>query len=212
MGDIAGTLVTWGGLLWEATLRWFEQIQTIQGTIAVLGLLVVFFNRRLARLLEDAMSPDYIHSTIPAKLAFIALAVWFGWVLMMSVHDRVTARSTEAPAEIQTSVRMQFFGDTRIPTEIHSANVKHWFVMWHPSAAISWIAPDTGAMVKGAEIPRTWTIFVLFERPVKVSEAVISFAGTGFPMHEVKNVSERHVIAHVSGDIPAGALEIYIKH
>jgi hypothetical protein len=59
--------------------------------------------------------------------------------------------------------------------------------------------------------PESWAIFVLFEKPTNYADVNVSFSNPGFPQYEVKQTTNRSLLVSVSGSIPAGFLEIYLK-
>jgi hypothetical protein len=59
-------------------------------------------------------------------------------------------------------------------------------------------------------IPENWNLFVVFDKPTKISQVTVSFSAPDFPQYEVKQTSNRSVVINVSGSIPAGYLEIYV--
>jgi hypothetical protein len=111
---------------------------------------------------------------------------------------------------IKTSLRVQFYGDEKIPTEIHSENVSNWYAVWSPSAAI--ISKDAaGKEIERYVVPKTWVVFMLFKKPTKYRQLIVSFSGANFPTYEVKQSDSRFAIVTVSGDIRLGELEIYAR-
>jgi hypothetical protein len=114
------------------------------------------------------------------------------------------------PEIIRTNMRIQFYGDERIPTEVYSENISNWYAVWSPSAIIRTL--DANGKEVGYQIfPKTWSIFVLFERPVKYRQLIVLFSSSGFPSYEVKQQTQRFAIIAVSGNIPNGALEVYTQ-
>jgi hypothetical protein len=112
---------------------------------------------------------------------------------------------------IKTELRLQFYGDTRIPTEIRADNIYDWYTLWSPHAEASF-TDATGKVLSSTVLSaKSWNIFVIFETPTRYRELSVSFSAPGFPQYEVKKATERYAIINVQADIPAGALEIYAK-
>jgi hypothetical protein len=112
------------------------------------------------------------------------------------------------PKEIRTSVRIQFYCNQTIPTEITRDNISSWYALWSPSATV--IAKDAeGKEIERHLFPKNWNIFVIFKKPTKYRQLIVSFDSPGFPPYEVKQSGDLWAIINVSGDIPAGVLQVY---
>lgn len=153
--------------------------------------------------------PYWIHK-MPTWISYagVALGIFLiGWAVGL-----YTGSKPESPEVgfLKTSLRIQFYGDQRIPTEIYSENVSNWYTVWSPSAIIS--ARDAqGKEIERAIFPKTWTIFLLFKKPTRYRQLIVSFSSAGFPPYEVKQSDSRFAIITVSGDIPLGELEVNAK-
>ncbi len=136
----------------------------------------------------------------------------FGFAAGLIVADRRNGNSNDDDdvQSINTSLRAQFYGDSRTPTEVATDNVKSWYALWSPSALVMF--KDAGDNEVGRQVfPKSWNIFVLFEKPTKYRQLVVSFDSPGFPPYEVKQSGQTWAIVSVAGDIPAGVLQIYAK-
>jgi hypothetical protein len=121
-------------------------------------------------------------------------------------HDIAVA--TAQP--IKTSLRLQCYGDDRIPTLLLKENVYHWFTLYSASREVTLVNDQQQALLTTG-MPKTWTILMLFERPALYSETKVLFSGAApLPPYEVKSHTDRHVLVHFMADLPAGELEIYL--
>ncbi len=115
-----------------------------------------------------------------------------------------------ASEAIWTSLKLQFFGDHRIPTEVVKQNVDSWYALWTESRIIDFTNSE-GAIVQTVSIPKQWVIFIQFEKPTSYREVIVSFGIPEPPMHEVKTTNKRYVVVFISSDVPPTTLEIYTK-
>jgi hypothetical protein len=122
----------------------------------------------------------------------------------------IFGRGSATILTIKTDLRLQFYGDTRTPTEIYSENINGWYTLWGPYEKAT-LRDASGKVLSETEYPKRWDIFVIFEKPTRYKQLVVSFSGPSFPQHEVKVQTDRFAIVDVVADIPAGALEIYAQ-
>lgn len=144
-----------------------------------------------------------------APLSFYAGFFLIGLAVGLYFSPRWHAPEVAKP--VNTVLRLQFFGDERIPTSIHEANIANWYVLWTPSATISLGDSNGNSLSNQVIVPKNWTIFVLFEKKTVFREFIVSFASPGLPPYEVKARSDRFAIVNISGDIPFGVLEVFAK-
>jgi hypothetical protein len=148
---------------------------------------------------------------MPPWLTIAGVAVGIlliGLAAGLIVGDR---RGTDVEAtEVNTVVRIQFYGDQQIPTEIARENIASWYALWSPSASVT-LKDAAGNDVERHLFPKNWNIFVMFAKPSKYRQIIVSFDRPGFPPYEVKQSSDRWAIINVSGDIPLGIMQIYAK-
>jgi hypothetical protein len=138
--------------------------------------------------------------------AFICLAIWVRAVDKYEVEHPDTANLSY----VKTGLRLQFLGGQRPATQISAENIYSWYTLWTPSATLE--VGDKGQKIHETMVyPENWAIFVVFEKPTKFSEVNIYFSSPGFPQYEVKQNTPRSLVINVSGSIPAGFLEIYLK-
>ncbi|MBV8361110.1 MAG: hypothetical protein JO189_24705 [Deltaproteobacteria bacterium] len=130
----------------------------------------------------------------------------FGLAVGLIIADR---RNNDAPQNVLTNLKVEFFGDQRIPRELYQHNVATWYALWSPSATISQVDSTTGKEIgRQLIVPKTWSIFLLFAEPARFRQIVLSAAGGDLPPYEIKLSSAKFAIIQISGDVPKGALEI----
>lgn len=163
----------------------------------------------IALALIFGFAPYWVHET-PVWLSQAGVA--FG-IFLVGVAVGLFARQKSESVQvgvINTSLRLQFYGDQRIPTEIYSGNVSNWYAIWTPSATV--VAKDAvGKEIERHIFPKNWIIFLIFQKPTKYRQLVVSFSSGGFPPYEVKQSDSRFAIIAISGDIPLGELEIHTR-
>lgn len=139
----------------------------------------------------------------------LVLLVSFGTLLIGLITGSAIQKrfGSDKPKKLKTCLRLQFFGDNKTPIKSHSENIHYWYSMWSESKNILMQKSD-GQVVHQSLIPKTWTIFVTFEKPISFTQMEVSFSAPGFPGHEVKHTNSRFAIIHIQGDVPAGSLEI----
>ena len=120
------------------------------------------------------------------------------------VENRGTALADHAV------LRLQFFGDDRIPTKIRQENVGCWFSYFTQHAKISF-KDVSDKVIQTHEIPKNWAIYIVFEKPTSFNEVTVGFNAPGLPMYDVMHPNSRAIMVSFRGDIPAGELEISTK-
>src|ERR1700742_3945131 len=98
---------------------------------------------------------------------------------LVDISDRLGWIHPKEPelATIKTRLRLQFFGDLRVPTELEgSQNIYRWFAEYGPSFSISARDAKTGKEISGPSMQPTWTIFVVFKDPTQYRQAVTTFS------------------------------------
>jgi hypothetical protein len=140
---------------------------------------------------------------IVAVFAVAMLVLWSGKALFNDEPGKIR--------HIKSELRLQFVGEPRPPNQIFMENIYTWYTLWSPSAAITMEDANKKQFGQSIIVPENWNIFVIFDRPTTVSEVTVSFSNPGFPPYEVKQTTNRSAIVNVSGSIPAGFLEIYVK-
>jgi len=116
-----------------------------------------------------------------------------------------------APSAKRAFVRMFFFGDDQNPTEMASENVPIWYAYFNPSMQATYVSTEDGQQKTLAVIPKTWVIFLVFDKPTEYKEITVSLSAPGLPVYDVRQPTKRSVIVSFRSDIPADTLEISTK-
>jgi hypothetical protein len=114
------------------------------------------------------------------------------------------------PAFIKTSIRLQFFGDRRIPHDIGQQNVATWFAYFSPSIKVTPQDAQGKPMDGGFEVPPNWVVLIVFDRLSAYRQGIANFSNPEIaPPIEVRHATTRSMVVTTSGLLPAGVLEIY---
>jgi hypothetical protein len=115
------------------------------------------------------------------------------------------------PKSIKTALRLQFFGDYRIPHEISSDNVASCFAYYSPSLSITPKDASGNTIAGGMEIPPNWAIFLALDKPAKFKQAIVSFSNPEvMPITDVHLANSRVIVTSTRGQVPAGVLAIQV--
>ena len=126
--------------------------------------------------------------------------------------ENIEKISEIAISKISTHLRLNFVGGQRAPIEMRSENVLSWYVIWSGDVDITF-SNAKGEKERPFEVPKTWVILLIFDRPTIIRQVVIEPASLDFPRHEIKFVSSIAMIATTFGaDPPPGIVDIYVKH
>ena len=136
-------------------------------------------------------------------LTLLVVSIFWAIFLTWQYEHKIVKGLT--PSKIKTELRLQFFGSTKIPTEIYSDNIYSWYALQCPTVTLLFDNKKTKNEIF------CWNIFITFNRPIEFREITVSFSNPGFPPCEVKCRDQRFIIIVVLGNIPAGEMEIYAK-
>ncbi|MCW5590686.1 MAG: hypothetical protein KIS74_01180 [Burkholderiales bacterium] len=152
-----------------------------------------------------------------APLALIALS---GVLLVLKQLNVLDPKGTNHHVEpavsdevgyIKTKVRLQFFGDQRIPHEVSSENVAVWFAYFSASLSITPMDANGKPIDGGMQIPPNWVIFVALDKPAKFRQAIVSFSNPEvMPIVDTHMANARVIAMSTRGQIPAGVLTIEV--
>lgn len=151
-------------------------------------------------------------SSLSRASATVSLAILSGFCVLFAVGclafwiERPRAKVAD-----HAQLRLQCFGDGRIPTAVRTVNVAFWLAYFTPHARISF-SGQNGEVLQQHEIPKNWAIFVAFDQPTSFREIIVGFNAPGLPMYDVMHPNSRGVMVAFRGDIPAGELEISTKN
>lgn len=118
------------------------------------------------------------------------------------------------PGEVQvafvdTTLRLQFFGDRRIPHDLGSQNVATWFAYFSPSIQVTPADDKGNRMPGGFEVPPNWVILVVLDRPSSYRQGIATFSNPEIaPPIEVRQATTRSIVVTTGALLPAGILEI----
>ena len=150
----------------------------------------------------------YICPRLPSwtKASVLSVGVFlFGLALGLVIADR---RNDDTPLEVQTNLRLEFFADQRPPRELYQSNIGTWYAIWNPSAGISQIDNEGKEISRQVVVPKTWSLFLLFMKPVRYRQILLSASGGDIPNYEIKQSNAKFAIIQIYGDVPKGILEM----
>jgi hypothetical protein len=125
-----------------------------------------------------------------------------GGVLLLATLFRMFV---QRPHTIPTSVRLQFQANRDEPTISDQNNIRRCFA--YP---IVYAFPPPAGRPGQTLIHKTWAVFVLFEKPVKLQRVVLDGNGTALPLHAVKDQGPLHAVISVGGDLGNTLLDIKV--
>jgi hypothetical protein len=112
------------------------------------------------------------------------------------------------PSKETTMLRLQFVTGQPTPIALRSDNIFQWYVTWSAEATVSFITKSKSNM-EGFRVPKTWNIYITFDRPVSYKQLIVQPASHDFPRYEVKYANAVSALIITSGDIPDGVVDIY---
>lgn len=80
-------LATWKSILLAALSTWWGQVQSLEGAIGALVLMLAFLSKPLGKKVERLLGWS---QTLPTKWPLLVIAIWFGWLVMFTTHKRLT--------------------------------------------------------------------------------------------------------------------------
>jgi len=207
--DIALLIVGigFGVLPWLLDKTGIDMPRPIYVLAGCLCILAMWWALAILDLLQQI--PQLKNRTVLLSKVFVAV---FAVAMLVLWMGKTLFTEPVKLGNIKTELRLQFFGGPRPPTQIYQDNIYAWDALWGPSAAISYLDANKQQLGKNIIIPENWNIFVVFQKPTLYNEVTVSFSSPGFPQYEVKQSTNRSIVVNVSGSIPEGFLEIYVKH
>jgi len=135
-----------------------------------------------------------------------------GWVGSREyLMDGKVIPQTASLKFVKTSLRLQFFGDNRLPIAVNLQNVATWYAYYSSSIQVRF-QDASGKEIEDPQVPPTWAIFVSLDLPSSYQQGIISFSNPEKASQmEVRMANSRAIIATVSGQLPSGVLEVYIQ-
>jgi len=138
---------------------------------------------------------------------FVALGVMMSLSVWFAVDNPFGTQSQVNSALL----RLQFFGDDRIPTEIRSENVTTWFAYFTPRIKAESKDAATGKVSPLFETSKVWVLFLTLDKPTNYREVTVGFSAPGLPIYDVMQSTPRSIVVQFRGEIPTGAIEISTK-
>ena len=157
---------------------------------------------------------------VAATLVGFAAGLWVDVFLRrreapIAVSPPGTSRADKVsdlePAITPIELMLQFHGGPNVPTELRSENILHWYVIWNVDFN-SFISNEEGRTERTFSVPRTWVLFMSFNKPTKFKQMTVRFSSSGELGFEVKMQTPFAAIIASNGDIPAGILELRSNH
>jgi hypothetical protein len=140
------------------------------------------------------------------------LAIGIGLLAYPSLKE--APESVEAQtAATATLLRLQFYGDARVPAEVgDKANIHYWYAQFSPSIGMRFLDKDGNVITPPGGSPSygpTWNVFVVLEKPVRRRQIVASFSNPEqMGPSEIVGETDRSFIFHSFKEMPAGVLEL----
>lgn len=134
-----------------------------------------------------------IWSFFPAGLVVIATGIFI---------VRLWAKPTSKvePLVDRSELRMQSYGDERVPTVVSQINVWRWF---YGRNIFQGFDPTGNPRNMAVAV----SLFVSFDKPTKVGTMTVH-ADFRLPRYEVKEFNNRFAVIWFSEDLPAGSFKI----
>jgi hypothetical protein len=188
-------------------------------SIIVWGLLEFLHHERNARLEATIVSSQAAGQLKEERIALLQLKIdqdKSAIEAYKSTAEHLSNNATQAlrgsPAKISTSLSLQFYDDERAPVAVSLENVLGWYSAWSASAQISFKDAEGKDMVgQGLRLPKTWTIFIIFNSNINIQQLVVEPSCANFPPHEVKWASSIYAIVMITGHVPSCVVRFYAK-
>jgi hypothetical protein len=191
-----------------ALMAMFPAFRLLGWIVIAVGLAILGY--AIAAFVTGRISPERLAMPFSAVAAALGFALVIATGLAFDPYAFRTPDTTATP--IRSVLRLQFYGDERVPTAIENQNVATWYTLYSPRAAMISTDNATGKKTTVAEIPKSWAIFMTFDRPTTFNEVTVSLSSPGLPAYDIKQTTTRSVLVTFSSDIPAGTLEIATKN
>jgi hypothetical protein len=122
------------------------------------------------------------------------------------------ALAVERPSSIPktdegASLRLQFYGDDRWPTQMTATNVTDWFTFRSAQGRVV-TRDESGKEHEILAVPETWAVMIVFNKQTTYREVSVGFNAPGLPNYNVFQKTQRSIVVAFNGHIPAGQLEI----
>jgi hypothetical protein len=168
----------------------------------------LFFAGQFPRIFDANGMRIYLSITLMLLgiAASVAIAIYFDPLVF-----RIGA-AQDAPLPIKAGIKLQFFGDYRIPVQADATNVGDWFAYFGPSLSIQPLDAAGNPMEGGMAVPPHWVLFIAFDKPVLYRQVVVSFSNSAIaPITEVRLQTSRTIVVMTRNPVPAGVMDIHIE-
>ena len=211
LGAIGFTLVLTGGEMMADK----EGLRFWIGVILVLCAIPVYLSGALWNMLK----PHLNQGGLIAINSFVErLPWWFRGALIVIIaivlSQIIGFRISLFPASAENTVlRLQFYGDHRVPTAIGiPENVHYWYAQFSPSMDLSFLDKEGNEIVPPGGAPHfgpSWNVFVVMERPFLFRQIISIFSNPGkMGPSEIVAQTDRSFIFHSLAQMPDGVLEL----
>ena len=131
------------------------------------------------------------------------------------IPGSLTAREVAPSGPIKTSLKLQFFGDNRIPKDLGSENVRFWWAQFSPSIQVQMYNEKGEKIVPPSGLPGhapNWNVFVTLEKPTTYKQIITTFSHPeALGPTEIQGSTDRSFVFHSFKEVPAGILEIQFE-
>jgi hypothetical protein len=208
-----------GNSLWILPLVTIERLlddHFYQGSIAGIAWIVALAAAVELHVVQDAFATrERRNQMMTWALIVVGALVLGGGILRLANSRDVVTLNTEIARPsmvIKTGLKLQFYGDHRIPTEVGADNIYHWFALFSPSIGLSYYDKDGNEIVPSGGSPRygpTWNVFVVLKQPITYGQITTSFSNPEkMGPTQILGQTDRSFIFNTFKEMPAGVLEI----
>ncbi len=169
-----------------------QWISIIAGVIQAVVAVLLFFG--------ITASSMKIPTSTAALIAFLMVLTWMG----VAVSYYLRSGDPFLPSPVPTEIRLQFRDRDSSPLAIDNKNIWRWYTL---QTVVKGIDAKTGAL---NEVGRNVTVFLIFDKPVKLTQFRIDGMGSTLPMYEVKDSSPRGAVIVFSGELTGKVVEIQV--
>jgi hypothetical protein len=151
-----------------------------------------------------AKIPDIFPSVIAP---FIPLGLVVVATLILLLRYGPHRRPPDNPhPRLETYIRLQFHHGAQEPDRIDSKNIFRCY----STAALTGVQPNQQGSPMARVVAR-W-LFLIFDRPVRISRLRLDPSGAQLPIHEVKSFSSRHAVVWILGDLAGTVINFQVVH
>lgn len=185
--------------------------------VALGSVLLVHWHNNRVRAGKRGMDPSHLIIGGLVGLAICLGAIAAGaYILKRSSAPVVAGITGGSSADVQQPVgfvpsrlRLQFFGDDRLPVEISRDNVDSWFAYRSPTMAMTFTDKNGKQRDDGFQVPPNWAIFIVLDKPATYRQVIPTFSNPDvMPFTEIRQSTQKSIVLTARSQFPAGVLEI----